>query len=180
MTTYVFVLGCKDQKTSEKRVARACEFYREKSSTSDSGPEYGEFSNIVKLIFSGMNEAEQMKSHATEFYGIPERDCMTENDSVNTIQNITNCKNLIGEAVLGYAPSSHEEGFTDRKKICICTSTYHISRAVIIAKSILKDFNCIIEVIHTNEKISQQEFDRESKFLFEYVYNGIVPTILSL
>lgn len=176
MTTYVFVLGCKDQKTSEKRVARACEFYREKSSTSYSGPEYGEFSIPVKLIFSGMNESEQMKSHAIGFHGIPERDCMTENDSVNTIQNITNCKNLIGEAVLG----PRGECFTNHKKICICTSTYHISRALIIAQTILKDFNCTIEVIHTNEKISQQEFENESRFLLDYVYNSVVPITTAL
>ena len=78
--------------------------------------------------------------------------------SKTTIENLVNSKEMIEEfyGKIGI-PSTYD---CLRPNICICTSTFHIRRAIILSQLIFSGYN--IRYIHTEEDISEDEIKREN------------------
>ncbi len=117
--TYIIALGCgllggeRVSKLLSGRLDKAIKIYKRCKTP-------------AKIIVSGgqgpdekISEAEAMKRYLLE-QGIPEEDILLEDKSVNTLENLRNSKALI--------ESRGEHG-----PIAICTSNYHVLRALIYA-----------------------------------------------
>lgn len=96
------------------RLDAACEAYRQKA---------------VPVVVCGaqgkdepMTEAEAMKKYLVN-KGIPEKDILTDPDSFNTRQNLTNASGLL-------------KNRTDIQKVLIVTSDYHVPRSMALAKDL--------------------------------------------
>ena len=119
---YVIALGCgllggeRVSKLLSGRLDKAIKIYKRSRSRTHS-----------HIIVSGgqgpdekLSEAEAMKGYLVE-QGIPEEDILMEDKSVNTLENIRNSKEII---------DSREDG----KRTAVCTSNYHVLRALIYSR----------------------------------------------
>ena len=88
---------------------------------------YNRCKNPAKIIVSGgqgpdekISEAEAMKRYLLE-KGIPEANILKEDRSINTFENLRNCKEMI-------------DARGGSKGTAVCTSNYHVLRALIYSK----------------------------------------------
>ncbi|WP_194192543.1 YdcF family protein [Clostridium chrysemydis] len=121
---FVIVLGCglnKDKVTPllASRVDKGIEFYRKQSS----------LNNSPKLIFSGGKGTDESISEALGMFnyaiskGVKEEDCILEDKSVNTLQNMKFSKDIMDKI----------KGTNNYNSIFV-TSNFHIFRAGIYAR----------------------------------------------
>ena len=126
---YIIILGCAIRKDGTPtpilrgRIDRAIAFEREQYEATGKHavfiPSGGQGNNEI------MSEAQSMKNYLME-QGIPERQILTEDKSVNTFQNMAFSKKVI------------EQHAGDLKKVNIAFSTtnYHVFRGYVLAKKL--------------------------------------------
>jgi hypothetical protein len=110
----------------------------------------------TKIILSGgNNEAHVMKQFIID--KIPMNNIILETKSRTTIENLILSKQLITEK---------------KYNIVICTSTFHIARALILAKFVFEN----VTGVHTNETIENDLFKKECTSLarsWPFIFNCI-------
>ena len=147
MITVIIVLGISDATVAVKRVNRAVEFFQQEPLTPNR-----------YLLFSGGSAvgrpsvALRMSKMALS---IPDKNCIGEEQSKTTVENLVLSKKIITEHF-----------GVNNVRIVVCTSSYHINRAMLLAKNILPEFTC--EFIHTNEKVTPEQFHRESRLMWVF------------
>ena len=159
MVEIIIVLGNSKQEVITKRAKRACEYF--KATPSKVYSELTGFVEIVKyLIFSGGTnvvskpEGVMMYEYALK-NGIEEKCCIIEKKSRNTIENLRFSKEIIDKMfsnTLDYRP-----------QITICTSSFHMKRAIVLAKLMFEGYQ--LKFIHTGEHINKEEYMREAHML---------------
>tara|TARA_Y100000389_G_scaffold49463_4_gene45180 strand:- start:2773 stop:3288 length:516 start_codon:yes stop_codon:yes gene_type:complete len=163
---YIIVLGNRTQDIMEKRVLRALkEFY-------GSPYEYIEPPNSLPtkmLLFSGGSsdgvsnpEGAVMMHDFALTKGVDEKFVVVEDKSRTTVENLVNCKEIL-ERYHRY----HHLGC--RPTITICTSTFHIRRAIVLSKLILPEYE--LSFIHTEEKVPENIQRHEWNLLVRYLDN---------
>jgi uncharacterized SAM-binding protein YcdF (DUF218 family) len=162
----IIVLGNRTQDIMEKRVLRALkEFY-------GSPYEYIEPPNSLPtkmLLFSGGSsdgvskpEGAVMMHDFALTKGVDEKFVVVEDKSRTTVENLVNCKEIL-ERYHRY----HHLGC--RPTITICTSTFHIRRAIVLSKLILPEYE--LSFIHTEEKVPENIQRHEWNLLVRYLDN---------
>ena len=160
----ILVLGNRNPSITKKRVDRALEYFN--SSPKEYFDEALQEETICQyLLFSGGSSdgiskpegAVMMESLVKD--SIPEKFCLIEKESRNTIENLVKSRKLI-ESLFGdkvcYFPT-----------IVVCTSSFHIKRSAVLASFILKDYP--LEFIHTNEEVTPEEHQKETKLIDEFL-----------
>lgn len=114
------------------------------------------------LLFSGgssssISEATRMKEYAMS-RGIDQKFIIIEEKSKTTIENIINSEKMLRES-----PTFE----ITLPKITICTSSCHISRAMLISKFYFGQYD--LSFIHTNEIVSEKERMRENKACIDFI-----------
>jgi len=163
---YIIVLGNRNQDIMEKRVMRALkEFY-------SSPYEYIESPNSLPtkmLLFSGGSsdgvskpEGAVMMHDFALSKGVAEKFVVMEDKSRTTVENLVNCKEIL-ERYHRY----HHLGC--RPVITICTSTFHMRRAIVLSKLILPEYG--LSFIHTEEEVPENIQRHEWNLLVRYLDN---------
>ncbi len=169
----VIVLGHNNKNIMKKRVDRALEEFA-------SSPRHtiSKKMNIVKyctyiLLTRGPLEekgseigANIMEEYASKY--IDTQYIWKETSSKNTVENLI-CSKVILDKIK-----------TTPLDIVICTSSYHVKRAAILAKLILDKYS--LSFIHTREQVTREEYNQESTLLNvsidKYIGKHIVDNIL--
>lgn len=154
MVTVVVVLGNVDPAVSLKRVDRAIEEFRNLPNDNES----------KFILLSGGSPNEAPRSEASYMLdmcrarGIDDMFLMVEGCSKNTVENLLYTRKLISI-------------FNEVPQLVICTSTFHIGRVIILTKLYFPGYK--VRFIHTNEKTTEEEAEREgailSNFLLGYI-----------
>lgn len=163
MLELIIILGNSDPKVMKARIDRAIVCFNSSKYTNF---EYER--DIVKtekrIIVSGTEyETTIMKDYLFKKGFDDEKIIIIENKSTNTVQNIKNSLALIEKMLLN--PYS----------IIICSSSFHIGRVIVIAGLFMTKYAPIIRYIHTNENVSENEFDSEQA-LISSLLNRYVST----
>ena len=159
----IIVLGNRNHKIMKSRMDCAIEEYRR---TPDSYYDMidKKYIKCKCFLFSGGSSdgvsrptgAEMMKEYAIQ-NGIKEEHIILENKSRTTVENIIETKKILEDINL-------IELFVP--KLTICTSSSHISRALVISKFYL----CYdMSFIHTNENVSINEKTRENILTINFI-----------
>lgn len=158
---FIIVIGNSCDEIMKKRVDRAIEEFK-------SSPQK-RFSYVIndyipckKLLFTGSHSSEvdilKMKEYAI-YKGIDPKIIITENKSRNTVENIINSEKMIREMLPSCEAYSPD--------IIICTSSFHISRVMLISKIYFNKYR--VSFIHTNETITKNEKARENHAIIQFV-----------
>ena len=164
---YIIVLGNRKRDIMEKRVNRAIkELHSTPHVTFD--PDTGVPNYVTKLLFSGGSSDGVSKPEGSimmEEYALTkgiERECMhVEDKSRTTVENLEFCRTILEDA-----HPYNTVGWW-RPEIVICTSSFHIRRATVLAKLIMPLYK--ISFIHTEEEVSTEQQDHEWSLLFNYI-----------
>jgi uncharacterized SAM-binding protein YcdF (DUF218 family) len=166
---FIIVLGNSNDDVVKKRVMAAFEYYKNLSPNEE-----------VKIIFSGggkksvySTEADIMYYFATNELKINPEKCIIENKSMNTYENIRFSIKLLKD--LGWFNTTFAS--LTQHTFTICTSTFHIKRALLIAMSLIPK-NCNLNVIHTNEEVLTAQHNSELFLINEYL-NYLVLDVYS-
>ena len=167
----IIVLGNRNKDITEKRVNRAI---KELQSTpyvifDPAGvPKY-----VTKLLFSGGSSDGVSKPEGAimmQDYALTkglERECMVvEDKSRTTVENLHFCRVMLEDSY-----PYNEVGWW-RPEIVICTSSFHIKRATVLAKLIMPLYSSEMSFIHTEEEVSKEQQNHEWSLLFNYI-NGM-------
>lgn len=153
---FILVLGNSDKKVCEKRADMAVQRYK---IANDEDLGYGALGAI--LIFCGYNgEAEYMRDFVVNKRKIPEKDCIIENESKNTVQNIVNAKKKIEE--IGYYRPTFDFGH----RYIICTSKFHIERSLVIAKYFFEGLG-IIDSFYDEEEVVPDKILKHERYCMD-------------
>lgn len=170
---FILVLGIQNPDTQYKRVKRAVEYFNALPFIYDEFT--GESSKHAKIIMSGGGRnleigksaaSIEMKELAIQKFGIDPSNILVEEKSKDTLQNIILSLELLKS--LGYMKPVFGHS------IVLCTSSYHIGRALVIAQTLSPE-RVKWEVIHTNETITEQERNQELCNLSLFVNEKLIP-----
>ena len=161
---YIIVLGNRTRDIMEKRVNRALkEFF-------SSPYEYVEAPNsiaIKMLLFSGGSsdgvskpEGAVMMNDFALSKGVDKKFMAVEDKSRTTVENLVNCKKILDR-------NHNYEHLGFRPKLTICTSTFHMRRAIVLAKLILPEYE--LSFIHTEEEVPEKIRQHEWILLRRYL-----------
>lgn len=168
---FIIVLGNSDNEICKKRVTAAITYYNSLKNDRD-----------LKIIFSGggqnsiknRTEADIMHHFAVTELKMNIEDGIIENKSVNTYENIQFSVKLLEN--LGWFNTTFAS--LTQHTFTICTSSFHVKRALLIAMSIIPR-NCKVNVIHTNEDILTAQHNSELFLINEYL-NYLVSKVYSI
>lgn len=160
----IVVLGNRTPSITKKRVDRALEeFYR---SPCDRFNEFEQKYEQTKYIFfsGGSSDgvsvptgADMMETYALS-RGLDKKYILKETVSMTTVENMIETGKFIKDA-------NRSVSFSPR--LTICTSSFHIRRAVVLAKFYLGEYS--LNFIHTNEPVSKKEVANESMLISRFV-----------
>lgn len=153
------VLGSRDIKTLKTRMDIAIDKF--KSSPCEHLDEHTGFTFTLKvLLLSGgrtdnynNTEAYYMEQYAIN-QGINQKFIHVENESINTLQSLKNCNEIINYWFFPLYDIIRPENVT------ICTSTWHIKRVMLISKFVMPYYNITYE--HTKEVVTIEENYQEN------------------
>jgi len=152
----------------EKRVNRAIKEFNKTPQLVD--PDTGLNHYNIQLLFSGGSSDGVSKPEGSimmEEYALTQgikKECMfVEDKSRTTVENLEFSKKIIED----FCPFNTLGWW--RPEIVICTSSYHIRRATVLAKLIMPLFDKI-SFIHTEEVVTQEQQDHEWSLLFNYIH----------
>jgi hypothetical protein len=155
------VLGNRNPIIMKKRVDRAIEEFNKNPSEITTEEEMHP-TMTQQLFFTGGSSDGISKPEGAvmmEEYTVNKVDkkfCFVEKESKTTIENLIFTKKILDESY----------GLTEdyKPELVICTSSFHIKRTIILSYLIFKGYTNI-SFIHTDEKITKQEREREEKTL---------------
>ena len=164
---FIIVLGNRNRDIMEKRVDRALEeFYS--SPQVDVDQDTHDRRLLKTLLFSGGSsdgaskpEGAVMMNDFALSKGIDKEFIVTEDKSRTTVENFLHCRKILQEAF----PYNHVGWW--RPKVTICTSSFHIRRAMVLAKLLLPEYE--LSFVDTREAVSRQEQADEWLLLFRYL-----------
>ena len=111
--------------------------------------EYETFPRKKMILVTGTEKESEFMGDYLLKNGIPSQYILIEKESKNTIDNIKNSYRFI------------EKNNLFPSRITICTSTFHISRTIVITGLIFGKYMPLVKYIHTNEQVSKEERDKE-------------------
>lgn len=158
----ILVLGHRNDAILQKRMDAAIEYFN-----SVYEKKYYEWLDetvpTATLLLSGGSSdgksvptgAEKMKKYAI-LKGIDPDAIITETTSRDTVENFRNSLDILKTTL--------REVVSD---VVVCTSSFHIRRAFVIAHTILGGYN--LKFIHTHEEISNELKLREMKLTYDFI-----------
>lgn len=164
MSEVIIVLGTGNSERMNKRVNSALSYFFSTEYTYYS--EITESNNVnTYIIFSGCGNSEISEASRMVNYALSKKDLKTplyshiikEDKSMNTLENLKNSKAII-KKMFNNLPNP---------KVTICTSSFHLKRAFVMANFIFKDYK--LNFIHTDELITFEERERENSLLLNYI-----------
>lgn len=157
---YIIVLGRSDPAHRSARVKRALEEFR-RAPFEFVDPATEERVPLKILLFSGGSpktrtpEALLMMEFAAQ-HGVDRKFMRAESTSRTTVENLLNCSALL-QSWYPSAPAYL------RPRLTICTSSFHIKRAVVLSRMILHGYE--LDFIHTREPVSLEMQEHEWRLL---------------
>ena len=155
MSRVIIVLGNSDEYVYRKRVDAAVK-HIQKQTMSYVDPDSLQSKPISFLLMSGggggkINEAERMSNYATSL-GINPKNIIIEGKSLNTVQNILFSRKILAQM---FPP-----GLGAVIETTICTSSFHLPRAGLIASYLLPGHR--LRLLGTDEMVTQEQSRREA------------------
>jgi hypothetical protein len=172
MTEIVLVLGNRNPQKLAKRMTRAIEHFNSSPAVIDD-PFFPGGVVVKYLLLSGGSSdgvskptgGEMMEKFALS-HGVDKKFLIVENDSRNTEENFGKSLDIIEKMF------PLKDAFSPL--ITVCTSTSHITRSMVMAEMILKNYS--LKFIHTNEHVPSQEHKREIKNMLAFITSRAVHT----
>ena len=156
----IVVLGNSNDSILTKRIDRAVREF--KSSRCEMYTNVGLFSTKM-ILFSGV-EAHTASNICERVFNINKKFFIKEDKSATTYQNIIFTLDLLNKLY----PHSKPE-------ITICTSSFHINRAMLLCQFILVPNGYNVRYIHTEESIPMNLYIKEMNSLIYTIDNFISP-----
>lgn len=162
---FVIILGSSIPVIQQLRVKKGVEYF-----SSINRHVNGDLQVVIPrtmLVFSGGGHSQPPEANNILEYalslGVSPDDCIVENQSMNTVENILFSLKRIKE--LGYLKPAFNMGIT----FTICTSEFHLRRATLIAISNLSPFGKVQSLGADNGDISEETKRNDIIGTFAYI-----------